>query len=105
MEAKHTPTPWTISKIGNDYDEHMIYGESDPSRNICNTVYGEANAAFIVKACNGYEGLTRALYAAPDLPDDWNVGNPDAFKAFTSAYTAWLRERNEAIAKAEETGD
>ena len=47
---KHTPGPWEVSKIGNPYDQFMIYAESDSGRNICVAVEGESNAALIAAA-------------------------------------------------------
>ena len=46
-EIKHTSGPWTISKIGNNYDQYMIYSETE---NIANTVEGKANAQLIAAA-------------------------------------------------------
>jgi len=71
-DTKHTPIPWVISKVGNNYDEYMIYEEDGPvvgghtvrGHNVCNTVYGEANAAFIVKACNEYDEHVKAISLA-----------------------------------------
>ena len=66
----HTPTPWGISKISNNYDEYMIYGDTASTVrgcNICNTVYGGANAAFIVKACNMHDNLLVLCRALVDV--------------------------------------
>ena len=41
METEHTPCPWEISKVGNNYDHWIVYSEKET---IVNTVYGEANA-------------------------------------------------------------
>lgn len=67
----HTPGPWEVSKIGNPYDQFMIYAESDSGRNICVAVEGEANAALISAAPDLYE-------AATELLEQWAKGNLSA---------------------------
>ena len=79
---EHTPGPWETSKIGNNYDQHMVYGED--GSNVCNTVYSKANAEFIVKACNGYEELRRLLEDLWDKTSDYlfvNSGDYYEYKA------------------------
>lgn len=69
MNTKHTPTPWA----GGHYSSIVgcpVVGQG--GQVICNTAIGhkphresaEANAAFIVRACNAHEALVLALKAA-----------------------------------------
>jgi len=73
-QAKHTATPWAISKIGNNYDEYMIYSEE--GANVCNTVYSEVDADFIVKACNMHEKLFE-LARIVTYSQEWDGSNQD----------------------------
>jgi len=61
MEAKHTPTPWYIWEHGTDTDPSCkIFAEK---AGIVQTIGGndEANAQFIVRACNNFDDLLEAL--------------------------------------------
>jgi hypothetical protein len=65
--TKHTPTPWTYDSVTRQiWDEHrrtivdMDYGDQLPGMD-------EANAAFIVRACNSHDQLVGALREANDL--------------------------------------
>lgn len=56
----------------------------------------KANAELIVETFNichetgkTPRELAEALRACPELPDDWDAHNPDAFEAFTEAFTEW----------------
>ena len=74
-EEKHTPTPWRVCggytedyiAISGAVDDLVINGMAEQP----NTETARANAAFIVKACNAYEGLVaenerlRRLLASP----------------------------------------
>ena len=44
----HTPGPWDISKIGNNYDQFSVYGPD--GQNVVNTCEGTANAHLIAAA-------------------------------------------------------
>lgn len=57
-ETKHTPAPWNLGKVKKS---HALFIEA-PSRDICQMVgpvdkRREANAEFIVRACNAHEEL------------------------------------------------
>lgn len=70
----HTPTPYASKRAGyatdGEYD-HCIYAEIDGKRRVIAEVFGrvsedcrpdaEANAAFIVRACNAHDELVEAL--------------------------------------------
>jgi len=52
-KTEHTPGPWNVTAIGNNYDHHGIYADEGPcaqGTDICNTVYGAANARLIAAA-------------------------------------------------------
>jgi hypothetical protein len=71
MEAKHTPTPWRVidNEPGNGYGSMditplLIEGESYAIAAVIGDVAGidpQANAAFIVRACNSHDALVEAL--------------------------------------------
>ena len=64
---KHTPTPWVMAKTGVEPGKERIH--VGPRDNLFITVHHsdqewdefEANAAFIVKACNNFEDLLMPL--------------------------------------------
>lgn len=63
MKEQHTPTPWYVHKVGFDTAD---IGSKEANALTC-TAFGhgaeqtEANAAFIVRACNGFEAYENAL--------------------------------------------
>ncbi len=57
--SKHTPGPWGISKIGNNYDQYMIQAKG--GERICNTVEGKDNARLIAAAPELLEACETAL--------------------------------------------
>jgi hypothetical protein len=73
MEAKHTPTPWSLAiRDHHNYTEAgaTIFGAGNEAAGVPviadlppRTVDGthEANAKFIVRACNSHEQLVAAL--------------------------------------------
>ncbi len=76
-DAKHTPTPWVFIPMNEYvYDaafKYRIEGEdgfspcciyADGTKNKGTT---EANAAFIVRACNSHDALVDALKKATDI--------------------------------------
>jgi hypothetical protein len=89
--AEHTPTPWAII-AGDDYyiradaypEEFIGHFKSDDTGPYVACVgnrpadLGEANAAFIVKACNNFEDLCNSVRAALNMvdgdgfPPDWD---------------------------------
>jgi hypothetical protein len=93
-ESRYTPTPWRVD----ERDCKIISGEDFA---VCSFDYSdadhsdvdEANASFIVTACNSYAAMKAALMgivARPDIqPDDGTELPP------------WLRRVYDALAKAE----
>lgn len=62
----HTELPWELDGNGHIYSSVITGQESRTA-----TPYGEANAEFIVKACNNHEKLIKALepFTHPDLAE------------------------------------
>jgi len=60
METKHTPGPWIESKIGNHYEEYLIYSE-ETGKNVAINVDGLANARLIAAAPDMLEALKEFL--------------------------------------------
>jgi hypothetical protein len=72
-ETAHTPTPWRLIEVTADDEyplpnvgDHRLAGADDVSPGIIfggyPTLAGvDGNAAFIVRACNSHDALTRAL--------------------------------------------
>lgn len=91
----HTPTPWTISRAkGPHYQFIRIrqVGTIDYHASVrINLPESEANASFIVRACNNYEELLEACKLAKEVLR--TIHNPKANSAFLIC--------NQAIAKAE----
>jgi hypothetical protein len=64
---KHTPTPWEYVDYSKDGERLSIDGENNTIAEVFNTEGNlEANAAFIVKACNSHEALKDMLHAVLD---------------------------------------
>jgi hypothetical protein len=64
--TKHTPTPWSKSRIASHAPQFSIYGDDD-ARDLAVVGYvenAEANAEFIVKAVNHHDELVAALELA-----------------------------------------
>ena len=55
------PTPWHKVKMENVSVDAFIIRSKDPKSGALFSVLGEANAAFIVKACNLHEELISAV--------------------------------------------
>ena len=76
-KTEHTPGPWNVTAIGNNYDHHGIYADEGPcaqGTDICNTVYGAANARLIAAAPD----QNKALIDIAELADfDENDGAMD----------------------------
>lgn len=78
-ETKHTPTPWRLDSAG------VNVTDSSPERYCIANVHGnsvknlEANAAFIVRACNEHAALVAVAEAAASLvfnlenTNGWNM--------------------------------
>lgn len=98
--TKHTPGPWV--RLGRTSDRHHAIGPEGETPNAApvtvNALYdeeGEANADFIVRACNAHEDLLEALEALvehflvkcevggddPRRWDSWNAARAAIAKA------------------------
>lgn len=65
--SQHTPTPWNY-----DADKHHIVSNSKfLVARMEGKLFGPANAAFIVRACNSHEALVEALEAMEKACDEW----------------------------------
>ena len=74
MSAQHTPTPWVMTRSVDRHDGEFDYGIHARDAKVLAEVFGrsasggvlpaEANAAFIVRACNAHEDLVAALKIA-----------------------------------------
>jgi hypothetical protein len=73
MEAKHTPTPWRVVNSTLIKDELMPFDRDEGETALIATAGGhttaraEANAAFIVRACNAHDKLIEALELAESV--------------------------------------
>jgi hypothetical protein len=56
----HTPGPWAVTKIWNEGTQRFVISV-ESSVGIVARVPNEANAAFIVRACNSFEDLLEYL--------------------------------------------
>ena len=75
MTAQHTPTPWVARSSGPRSAYFSVIAESD-RRQVCSVVprlHGsscsewEANAEFIVRACNSHDALLAAAHHCEEL--------------------------------------
>lgn len=70
MSTKHTPTPWRVVSGNLIKDELMPFDRCEEETALIATASGhttertEANAAFIVRACNAFDKLKDALELA-----------------------------------------
>ncbi len=103
MEQKHTQLPWT-SFFDEDSEDGTLTIESDTSttfESVAEVKYqdiageAEANAEFIVRACNSHyellESLKLVLTVVKKCHDCWHLSSTDEEESFV----------NKAIAKAE----
>lgn len=91
METKHAPTPWRIN--GHDicsgpYAVAGVYGTTGADART-----SEANAAFIVRACNAHEALVSALDECERIlyarhADTLSPGGREALRAVNAARSA-----------------
>lgn len=59
---EHTPTPWINDNSDTRYDERRILGfHGELIANVMTEKMKDANAAFIVTACNSHEELVSVL--------------------------------------------
>ncbi|HJV75382.1 MAG TPA: hypothetical protein VJ654_14240 [Noviherbaspirillum sp.] len=91
MEAKHTATPWKLRNDGQTYNGQTIEAECmgnghyagiahatqrDPHPTLgggIDQVTAEANASFIVRACNTHDALVKALRQIARLSSEGEV--------------------------------
>lgn len=62
MTQSHTPTPWYVNRFkGDSYriTQHELGGPKEDR--IADGIKSEANAAFIVRACNSHDALVAML--------------------------------------------
>jgi len=99
-QAKHTPTPWRehTTDGGAVYIQKHDGGLEGAIARLDFGENPEADAAFIVKACNGYEGLVEALKTAEASLQDYLDGG----EFVSENVPADLKIIREALAKAEE---
>ena len=48
QELKTSPASWTMSKVGNDYDQYMLFDSEGKS--VCHSIQGKDNALLIAQA-------------------------------------------------------
>ena len=94
--STHTPVPWIsdggIRVQGNsEGHRHAIALICPPPPYLTSTMYAQANARFIVRACNAHDELLAACEATANLIEP--IGRPDVQEAHDMARAA--------IAKAE----
>jgi hypothetical protein len=97
--SEHTKGPWEISKIGNNYDQYVVYAEADTrGANIVNTVEGEANARLIAAAPDLLEACKKLLTASQIL-DGSELPTAKDIQYFLDC----CEETQSAISKAEQS--
>jgi hypothetical protein len=72
MDKKHTPGPWEVSKIGNNYDQYMIFDSNN--KRICGAIEGEANAELISYAPTLLAGNIRLKEALEGIFKIYDLG-------------------------------
>jgi len=66
----HNPTPYSYRKSGAPYDQHFQVNYGNDGECVAEIVAKEANAAFIVEACNAHKDLVERLDCAEFLLRD-----------------------------------
>lgn len=109
-QTKHTPTPWILSSGTNgavravhawkEGGKHIIIAKF-PDRTIEDSAEMEANAAFIVRACNAHEELLKLIKTAYCIVAEAMPKQAPDPVAFVSVQKDWLKRTEQAIAKAE----
>jgi len=94
----HTPTPYAVETgdtiIGSNGGIVAIAFDAKPAGTLRNKEQENANAAFIVRACNSHEALLAAcdwvLRYAKNTPEgaQWMVSDPSGFRQFETAIAA-----------------
>lgn len=90
--SKHTPGPWSISKIGNDYDQFMIFAGDEL---IVNAITGKANADLIVSVPELLEAIRKAVISLEDFADE-----NGEYKPTPEGLLSVVKDLDKAIAKA-----
>lgn len=108
MTTQHTPTPWKVCDIAVNDQWHVgsTIGAADPAdgRRVCDVsripANYQANAAFIVRACNAHDALVAALKESQAALVAWK--HSYEAQSGTLAYIdAQWKANNEALAQAE----
>lgn len=105
--SKHTPTPWSIGITNNGADHINVWMGIVHVASVMKFVptgeSAEANAEFIVRACNSHDELVEAL-EAQEAAEKWIAENDETDPFFEPTYTNMLEAarmlRKAAIAKA-----
>lgn len=104
METKHTSTPWNVRYGGGQDDDGFCIASRITNKVVCEywppsrQDYRQADAAFIVRACNSHADLVAAL---EEIIDYW--GKPirlDADARTVAKISAETREAMRDIARA-----
>ena len=85
----HTPGPWSLSKVGNHYDEYTVYPEGNGTSDVAYIRTGQADAHLVAASPD--------MLVALQHVQQWAEGYSEAvgFKL------VWLDQVDAAIAKAE----
>ncbi len=83
--TQHTPTPWVIKDGYKIYSENVSVAFVSSPFNIDGTfthidamgLDKEANAAFIVRACNAHDALIKALFECHEYLIGYHATEPD----------------------------
>jgi hypothetical protein len=92
----HTPGKWSVSKIGNNYDQWMIYAEGQQG-NVVDSCNGEANARLIAAAPDLLSACKRLLAA---IEADYRISPMMPVQISYETNGVALDEARAAIAKA-----
>ncbi len=107
-KSKHTPTPWTLdthkyTDDGNKCRTFVIHGKDyaigriqGPFAVIGKDAEKEANAAFIVRACNAHDELVRALETAETYFNEYAAETPASAHTLHHVRAALAKAKGEA---------
>lgn len=94
------PTPWRVHRFSSGTIRIMA---GDPAVAVCELMllddpdpFAEANAEFIVRACNAHDEMLEALRTTAG-----NIRSLGPAGALGESYREWLRVVEDAIARAE----
>jgi hypothetical protein len=117
MEAAHTATPWNLRKDGQSYNGQSIEAacmgsgyyagiahttQRDPHPTLgggIDQVTAEANAAFIVRACNAHDDLVKALQLFVKYDETGDEDGDDDGIAMMMNYADAIKATRTALAK------